>query len=156
MQRHVLNKAAAVVTGETNPMIHTEILFVDRSTPDGVVGRACSIHYNGKVFLERKKFSRKNWHFRSVPCTEEQAQKALKFCTDHVGDPFNTWGYFLTPVCAPRRLASDSWFCSEIVAGALMSAGIDVEPSLHPHQLYKSVKNLTTPDCPRDIGEMKF
>jgi len=156
METHILNKAAALVAWESNPMIHTEILFVDNVTRDDVVGRACSIHYNGKVFLESKRFSRSQWRFRSVNCTAEQVRKAFEFCQDKVGQPFNKVGYFLTPFCAPRRLRDDSWFCSEIVAGALRAADMDVEPSLHPNALFKSIKNLTTPDCPRQMGEMLF
>lgn len=156
MSTHILNKAAAYVSGDTNPMIHTEILFVDQSNRADVVGRACSIHYGGKVFLENKRFSRNQWRFRSVSCSDAQVKAALQFCQSKVGEPFNKLGYFLNPVCAPRRLRDDSWFCSEIVAGALQAAGLDVEPSLHPHALYKSIRDLTTPDCPRDMKEMLF
>ena len=59
LELHVLNKAAAWAAGGDNPMIHTEILFVDRETEDGFVGRSCSIHYGGEVFFQQKKFSRR-------------------------------------------------------------------------------------------------
>lgn len=154
LETHVLNKAAAWAAGDTNPMIHTEILFVDRETPDGFVGRSCSIHYGGKVFLEQKKFSRKQWRFRSVSATDTQVQSALKFCQEHVGEPFNKLGFFMQPFVG-SRLAKNSWFCSEIVAGALNAAGGQVGLSLHPHALYKAIADDTTPDCPR-VLDIKF
>lgn len=154
LESHVLNKAAAWVSGESNPMIHAEVLFVDRETDDGFVGRSCSIHYGGKVFFEQKKFSRNQWRFRSVSATDSQIQAAMTFCQEHVGDPFNKVGFFMQPLVG-RRMSKNSWFCSEIVAGALNAAGMKVEPSLHPHALYMSIANNTTPDCPRVVS-MKF
>ena len=61
----------------------------------------------------------------------------------------------MQPVTA-SRMSSNTWFCSEIVAGALNAAGVKVAPSLHPHELYKAVANITSPDCPRDMSNMKF
>jgi len=154
LETHVLNKAAAWASGASNPMIHTEILFVDRETKDGFVGRSCSIHYGGKVFFEQKRFSRSQWRFRSVDATETQIQSALQFCQEHVGDAFNKMGFFMQPFMG-KRLSGKSWFCSEIVAGALNAAGCGVPPSLHPHALYEAISEQTTPDCPRAL-EMKF
>ena len=156
LESHWLNNAAAWLSFAENPMIHSEILFVDHTTAKDVIGKACSIHYGGEVFLQNKKFSRTQWRFRTVNCTEEQAQKALKFCKSKVGQKFNKLGYFLQPICSPKRMAEDRWFCSEIVAGALREAGVDVEMSLHPNQLYESIKDITTPDCPRVIKDMHF
>ena len=154
LETHILNKAAAWAAGDNNPMIHAEVLFVDKETPDGFVGRSCSIHYGGKVFLEQKRFSRNQWRFRSVTATPAQVQSALAFCQAHVGEPFNKVGFFMQPF-VKSRLVKKSWFCSEIVAGALNAAGVQVDPSLHPHALYKAIANQTTPDCPR-VLEMKF
>lgn len=154
LESHILNKAAAWAAGGTNPMIHVEVVFVDRESSDGVIGRSCSIHYGGRVFLEQKRFSRSQWRFRSVSATAEQVKNALKFCGDHVGDGFNKMGYFMQPI-AGVRLSSDTWFCSEIVAGALNAAGMEVSPSLHPNALFKAVADLTSPDCPRSVT-MKF
>ena len=154
LESHVLNKAAAWVSGESNPMIHAEVLFVDRETDDGFVGRSCSIHYGGKVFFEQKKFSRNQWRFRSVSASDDQIQAAMRFCQEHVGDPFNKVGFFMQPLVG-RRMSQNSWFCSEIVAGALNAAGFKVQPSLHPHALFKAIANNTTPDCPRVVS-MKF
>ena len=154
LESHILNKAAAWAGGGNNPMIHVEVVFVDREAREGIIGRSCSIHYGGKVFLQQKSFSRSQWRFRSVSATESQVQAALKFCGDHVGEGFNKTGYFLQPL-AGMRLSSDTWFCSEIVAGALNAAGIQVAPSLHPNELFRAVADFTAADCPRNI-EMKF
>ena len=54
-----------------------------------------------------------------------------------------------------KRLAKKSWFCSEIVAGALNAAGVNVAPALHPNALYEAIAERTTPDCPR-VLDMKF
>ena len=155
LESHVLNKAAAWVSGDKNPMIHTEVLFVDKESSDGIVGRSCSIHYDGKVFFEQKRFSRSQWRFRSVSVSDANIRKAIQFCSDHVGDSFNKLGYFMQPF-TNRRMSKNTWFCSEIVAGALNAAGLNVAPSLHPHELFKAVANITTPDCPRDMSNMKF
>ena len=154
LETHILNKAAAWAGGGQNPMIHVEVVFVDREGRDGIIGRSCSIHYGGKVFFELKRFSRSQWRFRSVSASEAHIKAALKFCSDHVGEGFNKTGYFLQPF-AGMRLSSDTWFCSEIVAGALNAAGLKVAPSLHPNELYKAVSAMTAPDCPRDV-QMKF
>lgn len=158
LEAHILNKAASWVAGATNPMIHTEVVFVDRENSTDVVGRSCSIHYGGNVFLEQKRFSRKQWRFRSVNCTKEQVRAAFKFCQDHVGDSFNKYGYYMQPFSNGSRTTEgkNSWFCSEIVAGALRAAGKDVPVSMHPHKLYMAVRDMTTPDCPRSNVEMKF
>jgi hypothetical protein len=155
LESHILNKAAAWAAGSTNPMIHTEVVFVDREGRDGIVGRSCSVHYGGKVFLEQKRFSRSQWRFRSVSAKPDQVQAALKFCNDHVGEGFNKTGYFLQPFSG-MRMSSNTWFCSEIVAGALNAAGMKIAPSLHPNDLYKAVADMTSPDCPRDMSNMKF
>ncbi len=155
LESHILNKAAAWAAGDSNPMIHTEVVFVDREGEDGIVGRSCSIHYGGQVFLEQKRFSRSQWRFRSVSATPAQVQAAFKFCNDHVGEGFNKMGYFMQPFSS-SRMSSDTWFCSEIVAGALNAAGVKVAPSLHPNDLFKAVAEMTSPDCPRDMSNMKF
>jgi hypothetical protein len=154
LETHFLNKAAAWAAGGKNPYIHVEVVFVEREAREGIIGRSCSIHYGGKVFLEHKRFSRSQWRFRSVSANKEQVQSALKFCVDHVGEGFNKTGYFLQPF-AGARLSSNTWFCSEIVAGALNAAGMQVASSLHPNDLFKAVADLTAPDCPREV-EMKF
>ena len=149
LESHILNKAAAWVSGVQNPMIHVEAVFVTRESSGDVLGRSCSIHYGGKVFLEQKRFSRKQWRFRSVQMSDEQVAKAFKFCQDHVGETFNKLGFFMQPIVGSRRMSKNTWFCSEIVAGALRAGGMQVEESLHPHKLYTAVFEQTTPDCPR-------
>tara|TARA_Y100001958_G_scaffold159373_1_gene160605 strand:- start:877 stop:1395 length:519 start_codon:yes stop_codon:yes gene_type:complete len=158
LESHILNKAASWVAGADNPMIHAEVVFVDRESAQDIVGRSCSIHYGGKVFLDQKRFSRKQWQFRSVSASREQVKAAFKFCQDHVGDGFNKAGYYLQPFSsgASTTEGKSTWFCSEIVAGALRAAGKDVPVSLHPHKLYNRIRDMTTPDCPRNSVAIKF
>ena len=151
LESHVLNRAAAWLVSAEHPMIHTEILFAEEATGSDISGYACSIHYGSGVFLDQKRFRRADWHFREVPCTSEQLDKAFDFCQDRVGDRFNYVGYYMHPFCSPR-LSDRRWFCSEIVSGALNAAGLDVAPSLHPHKLYEELKPITIPACPRKVA----
>ena len=150
---HVLNRLAAYMTpGKTNdrPMIHTELLFAEQTTSNEIIGKSCSIHYNGTVFFSNKRFSRSEWHFRL--CNKNwDIQKAELFCEQHVGDKFNHIGYYTQPLCN-TRISTNRWFCSEIVAGALRAAGADVEECLHPNALFESLKNCTVPSCPKNPG----
>jgi hypothetical protein len=154
LESHILNKAAAWVSGKSNPMIHVEAVFVDRENTSDVIGRSCSIHYGGKVFLDQKRFSRKQWRFRSVDMSPSRVQKAFEFCQSHVGESFNKVGFFMQPIVGNQRVSKNTWFCSEIVAGALRAGGIDIEESLHPNTLYNRVCDMTTPDCPRSTALM--
>ena len=149
LESHILNKAAAWVSGVKNPMIHVEAVFVNNESSGDVVGRSCSIHYGGKVFLEQKRFSRKQWRFRSVDMSDARVLQAFQFCQNHVGESFNKLGFFMQPVVGSCRMSKNTWFCSEIVAGALRAGGMNIEESLHPHKLYTTVCDMTTPDCPR-------
>ena len=58
------------------PYIHVEILFVPKNNAlrnnAEVYGDACSIVYGGAVHMTKKRFSRKEWEFRSMDVSEEQ------------------------------------------------------------------------------------
>ena len=90
-------------------------------------GQACSIVYNRNVHMERKRFSRSQWVFRSMNVSQTQYDLMYNFCKAHVGEPFNKLGYFLawTPLLAPSPSfytwlgMSHRWYCSEIVVAAL-------------------------------------
>ena len=151
LESHILNRAASWLVSAEHPMIRTEILFADDTTGTDICGHACSIHYGGAVFLEQKRFRRADWQFRQVPCSPAQVDAAFDFCHARVGNRFNYVGYYLQPLCSPR-LTDDRWCCSEIVAGALREAGVDVAPSLHPHALYEALQPVTIPCCPRNVA----
>lgn len=150
LESHVLNRAASWLVSTPNPMIHTEILFAEEAKGSDISGYACSIHYGSGVFLEQKRFRRADWQFREIPCSAEQIDKAFDFCQDRVGDSFNYVGYYLHPFCSPR-VSERRWFCSEIVAGALNAADVEVAPSLHPQRLYDALKPISIPACPRRV-----
>jgi len=151
LESHILNRAASWMVSAENPMIHTEVLFAEAATGSDITGHACSIHYGGAVFMDQKRFRRADWQFRQVRCSDAQVDAAFEFCQDRVGDRFNFVGYYLHPFCSPR-LTERRWFCSEIVAGALNAAGMDLPPSLHPHKLFEEIKPLTIADCPRAVA----
>jgi hypothetical protein len=168
-----LNRAAASLASTENdevPFIHAELLFCppgsNTGSNDSVSGLACSIVYSGSVHLESKRFSRKEWFFRSMECSKSQYDTMMNFCTEHRGDSFNHLGYFLawTPF-APTPLSytylgmSPRWYCSEIVIAALKEANIladEVSSSMHPHELYKMVQGNTMADCGRNMGSMNL
>lgn len=165
-----LNRAAAAMAktdDDTPPFIHAELLFVPpggASGKDTVAGQACSVLYSGKVHLDKKRFSRKEWFFRSMQCSKSQYDTMLEFCTEHRGDGFNHLGYFLywsplrpSPMFYTYMGMSPRWYCSEIVIAALKHGEIlddSVSDSMHPHDLYKLVQNASMADCARPMNGM--
>lgn len=169
-----LNRAAATMapsgSSESDPpFIHAELLFVPQHTAEGndtVSGLACSIVYNGSVHLEKKRFSRKEWFFRSMECSESQYNTMMQFCQNHEGESFNHLGYFLfwSPIRpSPQSYTwlglSPRWYCSEIVIGALKEGGIlddDVNNSMHPHELFIMLQGSTMADCGRNMNSVNL
>lgn len=167
-----LNRAAAALAStddDTAPFIHAELLFCppnSQETKDTVSGLACSIVYSGSVHLERKRFSRKEWFFRSMECSKGQYDTMMAFCQEHQGDGFNHLGYFMywspikpTPTSYTWLGMSSRWYCSEIVIGALKESEIlddTVSNSMHPHELYKLVQGNTMADCGRDMNRVNL
>ena len=167
-----LNRAAAALAKtdqEEVPFIHAELLFVPPNSQTGtdtVAGLACSIVYNGSVHLESKRFSRKEWFFRSMECSKGQYDAMMDFCKQHQGEGFNHLGYFL--YWSPLRPSPTSyewlgfrprWYCSEIVIGALKQGEIlddSVSNSMHPHELYKLVQDHSMADCGRNMHSVNL
>lgn len=162
-----LNRAAASLAqtpdGST-PFIHAELLFIPPTSSaksETVDGEACSIVYSGSVHLEKKRFSRKEWFFRSMECTKTQYESMYQFAHTHKGDGFNHLGYFLywsplrpSPMSYTWLGLKPRWFCSEIVISALQHGGLiatDISPSIHPNDLYKLVQPGSMVDCGRNL-----
>jgi len=169
MAAHILNKIASKIAPacEEEPQIHVELFFPDTDGDNAelVNGQACSIHYNGQVFLTRKRFSRKQWHFRSLDTTPEQYEKVLNYCKQAVGCHFNHLGYFLQPILSidhtwPLYMGyRKRYYCSEIVIEALKSGGIfpaTMKSQIHPQTLYAMLKDETTSACVRNVKKMTF
>lgn len=162
-----LNRAAASLAQTSDgsvPFIHAELLFMpseSESNSDTINGEACSIVYSGKVHLERKRFSRKEWFFRSMECTKTQYDSMYQYAKQHTGDGFNHMGYFLfwsplrpSPMFYTYLGMKPRWFCSEIVISALQHGGLiseDLSPSMHPNELYKLVQGASMADCGRNL-----
>lgn len=168
-----LNRAAsslATVEDNESPFIHAELLFCPPGANSGntssVSGLACSIVYSGSVHLESKRFSRKEWFFRSMECSKSQYDTMMNFCSDHKGNGFNHLGYFMywspikpSPMSYTWLGLSPRWYCSEIVIGALKEGDIlaeDVSSSMHPHDLYKLVQANSMADCGRDMNKVNL
>jgi len=154
-----INRLAACFASSRTPMIHVELLFAEN---DGDFGESCSIHYQGKVFLKQKRFSRANYQFRRIQATDEQIRKVYEFCKRCEGNSFNRLGFFLQPF----RFAPDSqfmfdkglsdtpqWYCSSLCCSALRFANIfqDMPTAMHPHAMYEFLKPRSAPDVPRKV-----
>lgn len=168
MERHWLNSLAAYMapSSSSNPKIHVELFFPEGAQSGEVVsGKACSIHYGGKVFLTKKNFSRKQWQFRTLNVTQTQHKKIKMFCETHIGESFNYLGYYLQPVkCKsltpyhPQTLGfRPRWFCSEICVEALKAGGVlkdNTDASIHPQKLFDMLEDSTTMDCVRNYDQL--
>jgi hypothetical protein len=167
-----LNRAAASLASTEDgsaPFIHAELLFCPpggSSGKDSVSGLACSIVYSGNVHLETKRFSRKEWFFRSMEVSKGQYDTMMSFCKVHQGDSFNHLGYFMywsplrpSPMFYTYLGMTPRWYCSEIVIGALKAGEIvdeSVSSSMHPHELYKLMQGSSVADCARDINALNL
>jgi|TARA_B110000858_G_scaffold198175_1_gene262988 hypothetical protein len=172
LQASWLNRAAASMTTNDDgspPFIHSELLFCPPGSPSGtdtVSGLACSIVYSGQVHLESKRFSRKEWFFRSMECSKSQYDMMLQFCQERKGNGFNHLGYFLywsplrpSPTSYQWLGMSPRWYCSEIVIGALKHGEIldsSVSDSMHPNELYKMVQGSSMADCGRNMKDISL
>ena len=174
LQESWLNTAATYFASNSNgsaPYIHAELLFVPANNAlqnqSEIYGTACSIVYNGYVHLEKKRFSRKEWVFRSMECTEKQWKDMYSFCQNHKGDSFNHLGYYFywTGILAPSPYSytylgmSPRWYCSEIVIAALKQGNLinqDVSEGTHPNTLYNIIKENTMADCGRNMTQVKL
>lgn len=173
LQESRLNRAAAWLAGgtpERPPYIHAELLFVPEhglTSGDEVSGQACSIVYNRNVHMERKRFSRSQWVFRSMNVSQTQYDLMYNFCKAHVGEPFNKLGYFLawTPLLAPSPSfytwlgMSHRWYCSEIVVAALKAGGMlpaTYPASVHPNTLYYDTLKQSIADTGRPLDAVQI
>ena len=172
MAAHWLNKAAATIAPKTDdgspPKIHVELFFPDNAgdESDLVSGRACSIHYNGKVFMARKRFSRKQWSFRAIPTNKDQFDTIVNYCEAAVGCGFNHLGYFLQPLVSidhswPQRYFNmkKRYYCSEICIEALKAGGVldqSLRSQIHPQTLYSMLRDETNAACVRDVSKMSL
>lgn len=173
LQESWLNSAASALAPRNprngSPYIHVEILFVPKNNQlrnkSEVYGDACSIVYSGTVHMQKKRFSRKEWEFRSMEVSEKDYNNMKNFCKEHQGDSFNHLGYFLywTGPFAPKPTfytyfgMGPRWYCSEIVIGAL-KAGNQLEEDYpdaeHPDSLYHHIKEHSMIDCGRNMKEI--
>lgn len=175
MEAHWLNKMAARLAPKSteNPKIHVELFFPGAGTSKNkevVTGRACSIYYNGSVFMVKKNFSRKQWSFRTLNVNQDQYNKIYHFCQAHVGEKFNHLSYFTYPLRCNEKFSpgpytpeffgmKPRWFCSEICVAALQAGGVldeKIHPSMHPQKLFTMMEESTTPDCVRNYEDMKL
>ena len=164
MEQHVLNRLAAMLSSSDRAKIHVELFFPEENHGDIVSGKACSIHYSGKVFLAKKNFSRKQWCFRTVNTSEDQYNRIKSFCEAHVGNNFNYLGYYLQPLNLPitpyhpmRFGFQPRWFCSEICIEALKAGNVidkNTNASMHPHELFEALQDATTADSVRNYKKL--
>ncbi len=170
LEDHWLNRAAAKWSpaprdaSHNAPMVHTELFFPSDAaeTSGSITGRSLGIHYGGKVFWAPKRFSKAQWQFRSIPCTDAQYNTMINFSRKQMGGAFNYRGYF-TPCGVSSALRStslhntQSWYCSELVAHALWHGELlpsALTSGLHPQTLFDDITDLGSAfhDTARDIA----
>jgi hypothetical protein len=175
LEDHMLNRLAAYTAPryedarQRNPVVHVELYFPDAQNRD--TGLSAGICYGGQVFMHPKRFSRTSWEFHSIPVTEAQLLRAKSFCDRQRGAPFNYRGFFVPRACGlghryrTERLSTHKmpWYCSELVAYALLHAGIldedmTLEASAHPNAAYHVIESRcsTFIDCARNISSQKL
>ena len=165
LQKSFLNTMAAKLAPKNKdnrePMVHVELFFPTATSEDAVLGHSCGVHYGGKVFCAPKKFSKKNWMFRTLPVSEEQYKKLSHFCQKQVNGKFNYTGYYAPCSLMPRSnriseplMPEQAWYCSELVTSALEYAGLldeGTDAYTHPDALYEHMKDSTFADCARSL-----
>ena len=165
LEKHILNSAAAWFSPATDggqPMVHAEVFFPTHDDTASVVGKSCGIHYGGQVFVGEKRFTKKNWVFRALTCTNEQYNKMFNFCRAQRGGEFNYMGYF-TPCGVSMQsrvnaVGPQRWYCSELTSAILHAGDIidcvhDASFYAHPQSLYDRMVPLTFADCGRNIDD---
>ena len=153
------------------PMVHVELLIKD---DDGDEGFAASICYNRKVHYMKKKFSRKNWHFRSLFVTDAQHKKLKLWLSSQRGCPFNKFGFFMLGLTGMRFSGNWStrfgwkprYFCCELIVKALKVVGYFQEsptslPTVcHPEELYQYTSIISCPTShpvrELDVGSFQY
>ncbi len=166
-----VNKMAACMSGDTSDqpkIIHVELFFPDERKnsihSNNLVGLSCSIHYKGKVFLEPKQFSKKNWKFRTLSVTNQQYDNCLRFCQNTVGADFNYPGYYLYFMPSMLRPGSTTfgkarYFCSELVTEALKAGDVfdkTQSSKIHPHALFQLLQDQSMIDCARQLDPSRI
>ena len=144
-------------------MVHTELFFPEHA-PTGasaITGRSLGIHYGGKAFWAPKRFSKTQWTFRSLPCSDTAYSHMVSFAKQQVGGAFNYMGYYTPCGISPSTRsvaahATQNWYCSELVAHALGHGGLIDSPHLsgtHPQVLFDHINDNTNAfhDTARDI-----
>ena len=156
LEDHILNRMAALLAPKTtdgrDPVVHVELYFPDTRNRD--TGLSAGIHYGGQMFMYPKTFRRADWTFHSIPATARQVCLAKSFCERQKGAGFNYSGFFLPGGCnighgyrvrnlSTRRMP---WYCSELVAYALLHAGIiddsdAIAARSHPQSSYDVIQS---------------
>ena len=166
LQKSFLNTMATRLAPKNKdnrePMVHVELFFPTSCSNDSMLGHSCGIHYGGQVFCAPKKFSKRNWLFRTIPISKPQHEKLLRFCKSQEKGKFNYAGYYAPCSLMPRKnriqeplISEQSWYCSELVTSALEYAGVIEQGSdahRHPDCLYEHIKDLTYADCARSLS----
>ena len=156
LEKSILNTLAArfAPTNKDNrdPMVHVELFFPTARANDAMLGHSCGIHYGGKVFCAPKRFSKRNWLFRTIPVNKQQYEKLLHFCKAQENGKFNYAGYYAPCSLVPRAhrlqeplIHQQSWYCSELASSALEYAGIleqGGDSYTHPDRLYENIKDV--------------
>jgi hypothetical protein len=106
-----------LVTYFSPPYSHCDLQFED--------GTASSIYQNESVYLERKSFSRLNYHRVSLSVTDAEYSQILHFCqrAHQTAVGFDFTGMVMAYLPYSPRQPPDKTFCSRFIAEALQQTG---------------------------------
>lgn len=177
LAEHFLNRGAIrlappIPGTRVDPKVHCEIIFPESGeTGEDYVGYACSIVWNGEVFMRRKRFSRRDWTFRVLPPVSSTLfDEMRRFATACRGDRFNHVGYGLYALSGGTLRVSGEWsarfkpmtrrwFCSEIVLEILKYGGFvprDISSVQHPETVYQMLETTTAPTARKVSTALNF
>ena len=110
---------------------------------------ACSIHYDGKVEFETKKYLEKTWELFRIVATPDEALQMYKYCNSITGKPFNTKALYFNFIPFLKYFSQDtddeSFICSQLCLRILQQTKQEYRQyeahKVTPYDLYKIIQS---------------
>jgi len=111
----LFNKLVSKLDG---PFCHCELQFPDDAS--------CSIYMGTNVTLKKRTFDPTNYTCVAVLCSKKEQEAAQLVAAQHQqrGTPFSAFAMSYSMLWMPMPLASDTTFCSKLVADLLKTANV--------------------------------
>lgn len=126
-----LNGATKIVT--KSPFIHVQIAFGQVGAIDVTDNEYYFVTFSvdqnqNKIYHTKNKlFTKEGWVFKKIPITIEQEIKCINYLNKHLGEEFSKFRMVFGSKfdCITKCFTKKkTWFCSELVACALIKSGI--------------------------------